>query len=484
MSVKLAEEFQSKIQKPEPAGVFKGKTTPRILLYFYTIPTQLAAAGIAGVGFVLNNPYFLLSGNLLWIIWFAAMFLIGIPVTDRILASAAGALKKGAIVIFSLILLCGVAEGLSLFIFHNYYVTPAESGFRKVLNFFEHGFGYNDSTALSHQAAENLLEGKNPYENSNLVKALLKFSPYPDRITPLRAGQFADQFPYPSTESINRVWQKAIQDPDTLTPEYANSLVYPAGDFLLPAMLMTVGIKDIRITYAILVVIAAGYVAYRLKSPNRYYFIGAMLMSLELWNSIANGETGSLAFPFLLLAWFLVKRNLWFSALFMGIAVATKQTAWFFLPFYLIMTYRTYTLKRTISATVITTVIFLAANLPFMIADTELWFRSVFTPMNGQMFPLGIGLVTLVTGGILDIRSPLVFDILEFAVLVIGTLWYFRNYNKYYQLGPVLAIFPLFFAWRSLWPYFFYTGIIVLVMLLDEKQFKVQDSNLISATKS
>jgi len=72
----------------------------------------------------------------------------------------------------------------------------------------------------------------------------------------------------------------------------------------------------------------------------------------------------------------------------------------------------------------------------------------------------------LVSGGILDVRSPLVFTIMEVAVLVIAILWYFRYCPRYPYTGPVLAVLPLFFAWRSLWPYFFYIDFLVLALIM------------------
>ena len=93
-------------------------------------------------------------------------------------------------------------------------------------------------------------------------------------------------------------------------------------------------------------------------------------------------------------------------------------------------------------------------------------FASIFNPMAGDIYPLGVGVVTLVTGGILNIQSPFIFDVMEFTVLGLGVCWYFFYYRRYPFLGPVLAVFPLFFAWRSLWPYFFYTVIILLAMYL------------------
>jgi hypothetical protein len=52
---------------------------------------------------------------------------------------------------------------------------------------------------------------------------------------------------------------------------------------------------------------------------------------------------------------------------------------------------------------------------------------------------------------------------------VLAVVWYFRYCRRYPHTGPILATLPLFFAWRSMWPYFYYTGIIVLAaVLIDE----------------
>lgn len=442
---------------------------PRVLLYYFAVPFELAASAIAGIGFVLYAGNFLLLGNFLWVIWFIIMFFVSLQNSDILLQRISGFLKKGALSIFILLVMCGITESITLIVFHSNFVPQSDdsTSFGRVMIAFDHGFGYSDSTALSYQAAENLLNGKNPYKHANVVEALLKFSPYPDRVTPLRVGRFANEFPYPTPQSLKQVWDDAIKNPDKITPEYANSLAYPAGDFLIPAIFMLAGINDIRIVYAILVVLALAYVVYRLKSPQRYYLIGVALISLQLWNSIANGETGTLALPFLLLGWFLLKRNAWVSAVCMGIAIATKQTAWFFIPFYLIAMFKTYKLKRASFLTATIGGIFLIMNLPFMISDLNIWVNSVFTPMNGKMFPLGVGLVTLVTGGVINIQSPIVFDIMEFIVLIFNIVWYFRYYDKYALMGPLLSTLPLFFAWRSLWPYFFYTGMIIITLTLS-----------------
>jgi hypothetical protein len=86
--------------------------------------------------------------------------------------------------------------------------------------------------------------------------------------------------------------------------------------------------------------------------------------------------------------------------------------------------------------------------------------------MTDPMFPIGGGLAALLTAGLLHIKSSLPFDILEGIASIATILWYFRYCKRYPQTGPILAIMPLFFAWRSLWSYFFYAGTIALANIL------------------
>ena len=140
-------------------------------------------------------------------------------------------------------------------------------------------------------------------------------------------------FPYPQNNQLEQLWNKAIQTPSQVPSEFESRVCYPAASFLLPAPFIFLGITDIRIVYAIFVLAGLAYTVWVIPKKRRLLFIGAVLISLELWNSIAGGEVGSLCFPLLLIAWLALNRNLWLSAIFMGLAVATKQTAWFFHSF-------------------------------------------------------------------------------------------------------------------------------------------------------
>ncbi len=453
------------------SALFHINPTPRILLFFIAVLIKLLASALSAIGFVWSNSALLLTGTVIWLIWFVILFLIAAPQTDRLLQNKMHWLKPAALTIFTVLIVLGLilliiltSYGLGVF-----KVDRLGEKQEQLVTAFENVFAYNDATALCHQATENLIEGGNPYANANVVSAMQQFDGSYDKTTPLQEGRFAEIFPYPTTQALEQIWLEALETPEQVPPELESQLGYPAGCFLLPAPFVLMGIEDIRIVYLILILPVLAYATYKIPVNMRLLFIGAVLVSLEIWNSVAAGETGSLYFPFLLLAWILPKRHLWLSALFMGIAVATKQVSWFLVPFYLVLIFRMMGKRKTLSVMAIVAAVFFIANSPFIIADPGLWLTSMMSPMTDNLFPLGVGIVTFVTGSVLDIQSSLIFGAMEVIIGIVAIIWYFRNCIRYPHAGPLLAVLPLFFAWRSLWPYFFYFDIVILAaVLIDE----------------
>jgi len=453
--------------------LFALHTTPRILLFFIAVVIQLAASALSAMGFVLNDGALMIAGTVVWLFWFAVLFMIAVPATDQFLQKHLHRLKRAALTIFIVLLLLGIGE----VVFTQTSGAGKESS--QLLTAFDRLFVYNDATALCHQATDNFIAGENPYAKPNVVMAMKEFEGGYDETTPLRQGRFANVFPYPTPEQLDEVWRDALKNPEQVPPELESRLSYPAGCFLLPTPFILAGLNDIRVVYLIYVLPALLYVIFRAPRNLKFLFLGALLISLVLPNSMAMGETGSLYFPFMLLAWILPRRNLWMSALFMGLAVATKQVAWFLVPFYLILIFRIMGIKRATQVVAIIAVVFVAFNAPFIASDPEVWWASIMAPMSDPMFPLGIGIINFVSAGVLDVRSPFIFGVTEFCVAGLAIVWYFRNCCRYPHTGPILAILPLFFAWRSLWPYFFYSDIVVLAaIVMDEYAFNSGSSAL------
>ena len=457
--------------------------TPRISLFFIAVVVKLIASALSGIGFVVNSHALLISGAIVWSLFFALLFIIAVPKTDSLLQNHMRWLKPTSISIFTALLIIGLMELAIVFTIGltSVDVDILGENTSQILTSFDNTFAYNDATALCHQAVVNFIDGDNPYAEANIGSALADYDIHLDKLTPLREGRFVEVFPYPETEQIELIAQEAIDNPYNIPPELESKLGYPAGCFLVPAPLVILGIGDLRLVYLVIILLVLAYAVWKAPPGFRTFIVAALLISLDFWNSLAAGETGFLCFPFLLLAWILPRKRLWLSALCLGIAVAIKQVAWFLLPFYLILIFREEGFRKMLSSLAIVAATFLIVNAPYIIGDPGLWLSSVMSPMTDNLFPLGVGIITLVTGGIVDIQSPLIFTILELVVFGVSIAWYFHYCRRYPSTGPILAILPLFFAWRSLWPYFFYTDLIVLIaVIINEygRRFKEQSISL------
>ena len=448
--------------------LLQNRASPRLLLFFIVIIIKLIASALSAIGFVLHNGVIMITGTVAWLGCFVTLFMVAVPAADRLLQKYSRFLKNTALTIVIVILTAGILLTLIMVTvgLTSVQADNPEGIWSQIFVSFDNVFKYNDATALSHQAAENVLNGKNPYAESNVITAMLEYDGAIDKITPLREGRLIDIFPYPGILQLEQLWEDVSATPDVVPPEIESGFNYPAGFFLLPAAFIWLGINDLRIIYLILIIPAFIYTIWRVRSGLRLLLVGAILVSVELWYSLGAGETGYLYFPFLLMAWVLYKRNLWLSALFMAVAVAVKQLTWFIFPFYLVLIWQTESDKKALGVFLISVGVFAASNLPFIISDPGLWLNSVMAPMTDNMFPIGVGIITLVTGGGLDIQSSLAFGILELVILLAGLVWYFFNCRRYPHTGLVLAVLPLFFAWRSLWGYFFYIDIILLAAVM------------------
>jgi hypothetical protein len=452
---------------------FRPLAAPRIMLFFPAITFKLISSGLSTVAFVLKDSSMAIAGMVFWILWIVTLFLIALPQTDRWLAGAIRWLKPLSLSLMAILIAAGIIEFAFAETASRGIALPAFAGPRTAELMEEQrvNLTYNDATALCHQAIENLFEGENPYAEANIVSATLRFNadnaPW-KKTTPIRTGRFADDFPYPGEAELQSVWDDAALSPQTIPPEYESKLNYPAGCFLLAAPFVWLGIGDLRWIYLLAVIAGLAFAVAKAPGNLRLWLIGAALGSLEVWQSAASGETGALVFPFLLGAWLLWKKKLWLSAVCLGIAVATKQTAWFFLPFYLILIARNAGWRKTSAVILISGGIFLAFNIVFLVQDPGLWLSSVLAPMKDEFFPMGVGLASLVSSGMINIESPLVFTLLEIFAFLFALIWYWHNCRRYPHTGIILAVVPLFFAWRSSWWYFFYFDIMLLAVILLE----------------
>ena len=152
-------------------------------------------------------------------------------------------------------------------------------------------------------------------------------------------------------------------------------------------------------------------------------------------------------------------------ALLLGLALASKQLSWFFLPFYAIMVWRQYNFMEVARRLTIAGGVALAINMPFILWNPHAWLAGVMAPMSDPMFPMGVGITSLSSTPLLPLFPQIVYDVLELGAMLIALAYYWRLCKKRPEAAMVLAIIPLFFAWRSLPSYFNFAALSLFILM-------------------
>ncbi|HEX5548845.1 MAG TPA: glycosyltransferase 87 family protein, partial [Ktedonobacterales bacterium] len=315
----------------------------------------------------------------------------------------------------------------------------------------------NDGTTLDHYAAQQLLGGHNPYVTSDIVAAMRALHQDPANITPLRQGALASTSPtdYPSKDKLRAVFaQQSIGDPDAVQA-FESRVSYPALAFLPLVPFVWAGLPSVVLFFALCLLALAVLLVRSVPPDCRIWLALLVLADTPLLNAALVGDLDVFYILLLFIAWRWWRRPV-LSTVAFGLALAAKQLAWFFAPFYLLLVWRRSGAREAVRRLVGGVALFAVINAPFVINNPEAWVRGVLAPQIDPMFPLGNGLVRLSLAGVLPLAPAPVYLALEALAIVACLFAYWRMPRPGTGLGFVLAVTPLWFAWRSLTTYFYF----------------------------
>jgi hypothetical protein len=339
-----------------------------------------------------------------------------------------------------------------------------ELGHSIELGFFAPPLYSNDGASLDTNAAILLLQGQDPYANSNIASIVRRFPILPIWTTPLRLGQFANRLDYPSPTELQSVLDTDLKSGQA--PEFEAKVSYPSLSFLTLVPFVFFGTYNVLPFYLLcyIALVTLGWIIARKEL--RPWIIVMALANVSMWTSVVGGNLDVLTILFLTVAW-LGRDRRWLSAVMLGLAISCKQPAWFFVPFYMILIFRTQGWRETASRLLIAGAIFLALNLPFIVWNPEAWIAGVMAPIGDPMFPMGVGIVGLVGSPFLqNYLSSMTYSVLEYGVFYpLCLFWYWRLCKAHPEAAMLLAVLPLFFAWRSLSSYFYCAALPMFILL-------------------
>src|SRR5213596_2994151 len=191
---------------------------------------------------------------------------------------------------------------------------------------------HNDAIALNDCAARLVLQGRDPYTDLDVFACYGSLGIGPDRTTPLRRGAFANVAIYPSDDQLDQVWDQRASGIGT-NDEFVWRPSYPAVSFLALLPMVALG-WDTNYLYVACLLVAMALIVVRSSRTLRPFFLTALLGASSLTAFTVGGSSDLLYALPLVVAWMYRERK--WAAIPFGIALATKQIAWFFAPFWII----------------------------------------------------------------------------------------------------------------------------------------------------
>jgi hypothetical protein len=347
---------------------------------------------------------------------------------------------------------------------------------------FAPAFYPNDGTTLDHYAAQQLLEGHNPYISTDIVSAIHIYHQDPEHTTALGQGAFAPLFPlnYPDAALLRKVFaQEPVGHPDQVL-EFETHLSYPALAFLPLVPLVWSGLPTVTPFFVLCFVALILLLVLSVPVQLRVWVLLLALADAPLLDSTVGGVLDVFYILLLVAAWRWWRQPV-LSVVFLGLAVATKQIVWFFLPFYAILIWRRQGWREAVLRLSGAAAIFLVINGPFILASPGAWLGGILAPENGLMFPSGSGLIHLSVAGVVPLAPEGVYSILELLAMAALVVWYWRyGTDLPEEIGLVLAVLPLFLAWRSLTTYFYFVGLPAVILLIARQKRKESEQAAVS----
>lgn len=325
----------------------------------------------------------------------------------------------------------------------------------------------NDGTTLDHYAAQQLREGHNPYVTTTIFVAVRFLHQKPEYTTPLHQGVFAGlpltHTPTPAERTAAFAAGQA-GEPGAVAA-FESHVSYPALAVLPLVPFVWAGLPSV-VPFFALCLVALAVVLLRAVPREARLWVGLLLLAdAPLLDATATGDLDVFYVLLLVVAWRYWRRPL-LSAVALGLALAAKQIAWFYLPFYTILIWRERGWREALARLAGAGALFLAVNLPFFVNAPQAWLAGVLAPQLDPLFPGGSGLVRLALGGLLPLGPEALYTLAEALVLGGCIVWYWRHERRMPEAGFVLAVVPLFFAWRSLTTYFYFVAVPAVALVL------------------
>jgi len=311
----------------------------------------------------------------------------------------------------------------------------------------------DDVATATFGAADQLRSGHNPYASYDALQAAKTDGCTHINPTVLRRGVLADATSMPSDSAVKAAVTAAQQDPSRT--EIERTLNYPGGTVILGL------VGPAAFPWLMALLLAAAIAAtVRRATANRWAVAAALSAQAALLALVPDGHTDAAVVAMLLLAW--ASPTTLLGGLALGLACGTKQTAWFLAPALLATAYARDGRRGLVRAAAGAAAGFAVLNLPFIAMGPAAYLHGVMGPLLDGLFPLGAGLIGLVTSGVLPYAATPLFTALMLACVAASVVAALRWDRRLPGIGVLLGSLALFLGPRSLLEYIAGAGVLLV----------------------
>jgi uncharacterized membrane protein len=232
-----------------------------------------------------------------------------------------------------------------------------------------------------------------------------------------------------------------------------HSLNYPALNFLLVTPFIAAGVTDIRWIYLVEILALVLIILRKVRVPWRSFFLTGVVGNTVIIRQNILAGIDPTWWGLMAVAWVFVESR-WLSPIAVGLAVASRQPAWFGAPFYLLGVWKRSGRGEAIRRAAIVAIAALLPNLPFMIDSPGAFASGVAGPILGALPADGVGFVRFGLDGPLPLLPRALYGVLAAVSFLALALVLWRFWRRV-PIGAVIFPFvPLYLGWRSLQNYF------------------------------
>lgn len=243
------------------------------------------------------------------------------------------------------------------------------------------------------------------------------------------------------------------------TGGYAKGLFYPdlAAIIFLPSAIFKFDPRFEIFAFTLGIILIAFFYLKR-RNLQEYFPMLVLLFVSDIGiMGFAGYSVVDIIWAFFLIITIITRDRKFVPSISMGIALALKQIAWVFFPFYLIFIWKEKGFKNAVVSASISALIFFAVNLPYIVYSPHFWFDSLLAPETMPLIGVGQGISIISFAGFY-LLDHIYFTFMFFTEMVLLIILYFFRFEKYKYALTTFPLVIFFFNYRllvnylALWP--------------------------------